>query len=721
MLLTKTYYNIKYFLPRRFQLFLRRGRTFGMMTSYEYVWPIFEQASKKPENWKGWPDGKKFALVLTHDVETDFGQGKCENLVNIEEKLGFKSSFYFVPERYKVSPELRKLIQGKGFEVGCHGLNHDGKLYKNLHTFQERAKKINGYMEEWGACGFRSPSMHHNLEWLQQLDIKYDASTNDTDPFEPQCGGVGTIFPFIIHLDPDKKSYVEMPYTLPQDFTLFIIMKEANVETWKKKLDWIAEHGGMALINTHPDYMNFKKNPKFDEYPVEYYEEFLNYVKTKYEGQFWNGLPSEVADFCNENKDNVNTFEKYKWFGEEELLCDTCLKIASNKRRICMLAYTFYETDNRVLRYAEALAKRGDYVEVVSLCQGEQPFYEVINGVHVYRIQRRVIDEKRKRGYLKKLLKFLVKSSIFITRRNWRQKYDLIHVHSVPDFEVFAALLPKLTGTKLILDIHDIVPEFYASKFNASKKSILFKLLALVEKISCMFSNHVIISNDLWQKTVVKRSVQDEKCSVFLNYPDQNIFKVKKNSRNDGKFVMSYPGTLSWHQGLDLAVKAMSIIKDKAPNAEFHIYGDGTERVPLIELTEKLGLQDRVLFKGFLPMREIAKVMSNVDLGVVPKRTDSFSNEAFSTKIFEFMMVGVPVLAANTAIDRFYFNDSVIKFFNAGDENDLAEKMLELINSREKLKTLSSNATELLKEYNWEIHRERYYNLVDSLIGKNDK
>ena len=118
MLFTKTYYNIKYFLPRRLQVALRKGRTLGMVNSYEYIWPIFKEAAKKPEGWAGWPDNKKFALVLTHDVEKDAGQRKCKDLFAIEEKLGFRSCFYFVPERYNVSGELRQYLLDNGFEVG---------------------------------------------------------------------------------------------------------------------------------------------------------------------------------------------------------------------------------------------------------------------------------------------------------------------------------------------------------------------------------------------------------------------------------------------------------------------------------------------------------------------------------------------------------------------------------------------------------------------------
>lgn len=262
------------------------------------VWPIDPNAAKPPLNWNGWPEGKKFALVLTHDVETAKGHAKAEKLMRLEMELGFRSSFNFVPERYSVSPELRSRLTQNGFEVGVHGLRHDGKLYQSEKIFRERARKINQYLKDWKAVGFRSPSMQHNLEWIGQLNIKYDLSTFDTDPFEPQSDGVGTIFPFWVDGTDDRKGYVELPYTLVQDFTLFILMQQKDIEIWQRKLDWIAENGGMALINSHPDYMNFEgSKPGVEEFPAEYYKEFLRYVKERFSGQYWSALPGEAAHF----------------------------------------------------------------------------------------------------------------------------------------------------------------------------------------------------------------------------------------------------------------------------------------------------------------------------------------------------------------------------------------------------------------------------------------
>ncbi len=381
-----------------------------------------------------------------------------------------------------------------------------------------------------------------------------------------------------------------------------------------------------------------------------------------------------------------------------------------------MVAYTRYESDNRVRRYAEALAKRGDHVDVVALRQEGQAASDVINGVRVFRIQRRIASEKNKFMYLGKLCLFFVRSMAFLTREQFRNRYDLIHVHSVPDFEVFAAAYPKLTGTKIILDIHDIVPEFYASKFKTSHDSLAFKMLVGVERLSTRFSDHVIAANHIWEKRLQERSVKPSKCTTMLNFPDTQDFQRRGRTRTDDKFILLYPGTLNYHQGLDIAVRAFAKIKDQVPQAEFHIYGEGEQFEPLKSLIVELGLQNRVFLRPILPYHQITSVIENSDLGVVPKRSNSFGNEAFSTKILEFMAMGVPVIVPDTAIDRYYFNDSVAKFFKANDENSLADAMLLFISNPEMGRNLAKNADVFIKKYTWDENKASYLDLVDGLV-----
>jgi glycosyltransferase involved in cell wall biosynthesis len=383
-----------------------------------------------------------------------------------------------------------------------------------------------------------------------------------------------------------------------------------------------------------------------------------------------------------------------------------------------MLAYSFYESDNRVRRYAETLAKQGFQVDAVALGKVGQPRYGSLGGVRICRIQERVRDETGKLSYLYKLVRFFVNSALFISKQHLQHRYDLIHVHSVPDFEVFATFFAKLTGAKIILDIHDIVPEFYASKFNVSRESPTFKALVLIEKASVAFSDHVIIANHIWEKTLQSRSITKEKCTTMLNYPDPSIFYKRPKVRKEIKFIVIYPGTINWHQGLDIAVSAFAQIKNDTPEAEFHIYGDGPMRPAIQQLIADLNLQDRVFLKGTLTLDQIAVAMADADLGIVPKRNDSFGGDAFSTKILEFMALGVPVVAAATRIDRYYFNDSIVRFFEPENAQDLALTINDMVRNRELGERLSSNAMAFVSDFTWDKREKEYLSLVDRLVGQ---
>lgn len=301
------YYLLKPAIPYGIRIRLRRFWARRLRSVCGSAWPLLESAATTPVGWQGWPNGKKFAFVLTHDVEGARGLARCQKLMEIDEALGIRSAFNFVPEgEYRVPDSLRDLLAKKGFEVGVHDLYHDGSLYRSAKHFRKQAGILNEYLKKWGAWGFRSGFMLHNLDWIHELDVLYDASTFDTDPFEPQPDGVQTIFPFWVQSS-GIKGYVELPYTLPQDSTLFVLLKETTIDLWMKKLDWIAEHGGMALVIVHPDYLCFQGRPNSSEYPVDLYEQFLKYVTTKYGDTCWFALPREVAVFVGSNRLGVGS------------------------------------------------------------------------------------------------------------------------------------------------------------------------------------------------------------------------------------------------------------------------------------------------------------------------------------------------------------------------------------------------------------------------------
>ncbi len=296
-LLNAMYYVFKPFLPQAARYTMRRLRANYKLQKHRNSWPILHSAGEPPPDWSGWPDGKRFALILTHDVEGPAGLARCLEVAALEERLGFRSCFNFIPEgTYQVPAALREELTARGFEVGVHDLHHDGSLYRSRRSFEESAIHINRYLKEWQAVGFRAGFMFHNLEWLKALNIEYDSSTFDTDPFEPQPDGAGTIFPFWVDDPESGRGYVELPYTLPQDATLYLVFKEMDIGLWKRKTAWLVERGGMVHVNVHPDYLAFGgRRPAINEFDAGLYEEFLTYLLSEYRESCWNALPRDVS------------------------------------------------------------------------------------------------------------------------------------------------------------------------------------------------------------------------------------------------------------------------------------------------------------------------------------------------------------------------------------------------------------------------------------------
>jgi hypothetical protein len=316
----KVYYNVRPAIPRRLQLRARQLRASGQRRSAG-SWPVSEAAGIAPPGWQGWPGGKRFAIVLTHDVESDAGVAHCDALAEAEEHRSLRSAFAFVPLRYHTPQALRQSLKSRGFEIMVHDLRHDGKLFRDRNTFVEEGQAINRFLRQWQTRGFSAGSMHHNLPWISWMDIDYSVSTYDVDPFEPQACGSNRIFPYWVQAPASgARGYVEMPYTMPQDFTLFVLLKERTDAIWRRKLEWIAEKGGMALIKTHPDYMIFPgERPHVDGYQVRLYTDLLDYIIARYGNEAWFALPCEMASYWRSL--GTTTENPIEW---SEAFCASC-------------------------------------------------------------------------------------------------------------------------------------------------------------------------------------------------------------------------------------------------------------------------------------------------------------------------------------------------------------------------------------------------------------
>ena len=253
----------------------------------DFIWDELVKIVKQESDWENniaslYPNQTTSAIVLTHDVETQIGFDYIPKVIELEQKYGFKASWNLVPYKYKITDDILKIIRNAGHEIGIHGYNHDGKLYFSKEILDYRVKYINEAIEKYGAVGFRSPMVHRNLEWLQQLNIQYDASCFDYDPYQPFPGGTGCIWPF------KAGKLIELPYTLPQDHVLFYVLKQKNIDIWKNKTNWLIQNHGMILALIHPDYLLEKNHLKL-------YEEFLAFLKEI--PNTWHCLPKEITEY----------------------------------------------------------------------------------------------------------------------------------------------------------------------------------------------------------------------------------------------------------------------------------------------------------------------------------------------------------------------------------------------------------------------------------------
>lgn len=681
---------------------------------YTGTWPINETAGQKPDGWPGWPDGKKFALLLTHDVESFRGLEKCRQLMELEIKLGFRSSFNFIPEGdYRVSPALREELVQSGFEVGVHDLRHDGKLYWKRKKFPENAKSINHYLREWNASGFRSGFMLHDRECLHELEIEYDASTFDTDPFEPQPESVNTIFPFWV-ARPDGGGYVELPYTLPQDSTLFLVLKETSPDIWKRKLDWIVQRGGMALINVHPDYIGFGKHPDVTEYPAAYYEEFLRYLSDNYRDQFLNVLPRKIASWFKESCTAKNSHAR--------------LLAATNTRplkggRTAVVLYSDYATDPRPRREAEALNAAGMEVDVICLRQNPGGHWrEKINGINVFHMPLK----RRRAGKLVYILQyawFLLCSFFLLSALSFKKRYQLVHVHNMPDFLVFSGVLPRLRGAKIILDLHDPMPELFCSIYALTDEHIIVRWLKRMEKSSIAFADLVLTPNTAFKELFASRGCPPKKIETVMNSPETAIFDFRKHISpaeapgQDKSFTLMYHGLVVERHGLDLAIQAVAQIRAQIPDIKLHIYGAPTDYFETImELVRNLNLENVVFSHGFKDLEEIAEEISKIDLGLIPNRLNSFTRLNFPTRIFEYLAMNKPVLVPFTKGIRDYFDDNEILLFKGGNVADLAGKIQWAYQYPLELQRLMENGRKVYERNSWDLERKRFIGLVENLV-----
>ena len=370
-----------------------------------------------------------------------------------------------------------------------------------------------------------------------------------------------------------------------------------------------------------------------------------------------------------------------------------------------MIALTDYPGDQRVRREAEALVSRGDEVDVISPLTPSIGERRSLDGVDLYPTGRLRRDEKLGfLDYLSRDLAFLVRASVRAVRLHRRRRYDVVHVHTMPDYLVFAALGPKLMGANVILDLHDLVPELYASKFAADDSSWVVRLTKLVERACVGFSDRALAVHEPHLDALVGHGNPRGKFTIVMNAPDPRLFPRRPESVSPAGFTLIYHGTISRRHGLDVAVRA--------------VVGDGDGVAELRPLVAELGLGAAVtITEGRFPAEELRPLFDRASAGVVPLSHDVFTRYMLPVKLLEYVALGLPVICSRTDTIQSYFDDTMVSFVEPGSDEDLAAKLVELRADEEKRRRLVTRADAFFEEHSWLRERERYYSVIDSLIG----
>lgn len=392
--------------------------------------------------------------------------------------------------------------------------------------------------------------------------------------------------------------------------------------------------------------------------------------------------------------------------------------------RACFVYYMLFNNSALLYREARSLKEKGFEIDVIALrCMKKHKVFQTFDGLNIYGIQARPSAEKNFITYFTRLLLFFLKATLLQAYLGLKKKYELVHITAPPDFMVFTAIIPKLLGAKIILDIHDISPELFMEKLHINEDRLIIKMIKHIEQFSSKFADHVITVTDIWRNRLISRSVAQSKCTVLLNVPDENLFKpfslIKKNNSNG--FNLFYHGSLEEYFGVDTLLKSMLIIEKNIPDVKLYIYGGGRLKQEFETFIQESKLDHIIKICDKVPFYKLPEILANADLGIVPTKDTNFSDDTISMKALEYMALGIPIVISKTKAHRFYFDDSMVQFFQPEDKNELALSVIKLYQDEQKRKRIINSSQIFIQKYGWAKSKEIYLQIVDRLIWNNSE
>ncbi len=408
--------------------------------------------------------------------------------------------------------------------------------------------------------------------------------------------------------------------------------------------------------------------------------------------------------------------------------------------RICFITHSGYPTEPRARRMAEALVGRGHAVDVLCLQLPGQAADETLNGVRVVRLPETRHQGAGAAAYLKEYARFFFLAGAELRRRHRAAPYALVQVHNPPDALVFCTLPVRLRRVPVVLDLRELVPELFMSRFGLARGSLVVRLLTIVERWACRYASGVLVLHERHRRIMVGRRVRAGKLTQVMNCPDERIFGQSDGNGADGpadrrddpgaaaglpgrapargtaRFSVINHGGIFERYGVDLLVRAVGLVRPEIPGVELDLYGAGDFRPEIERLIDELDLRGQVHLHGQRPIEEMPAAIARADVGVAPLRQDVFTDCGLPTKLLEYVALGVPAIASRTATTADYFDDSMVLLFEPGSAEDLAAKLRQVYRDPAAARERAECARGFTAAHNWRSESETYTRTVEKLL-----
>jgi glycosyltransferase involved in cell wall biosynthesis len=386
--------------------------------------------------------------------------------------------------------------------------------------------------------------------------------------------------------------------------------------------------------------------------------------------------------------------------------------MSDSKARVCIIRHGYFPQDPRVRKEARALLEDSHQVDIICLRNmGEQPF-ETWEGAEVHRLP---IRHKRKGlfRYMFEYTSFFVLALFKVSLLHIRKRYSVVQVNTMPDFLVFAAVFPRLMGAKIVLDMHELMPEFFQTKFDRLPARILLVAVFFLEKKAIQFSDRTVTVSPVTAAVLQRR--HSRTFQIVHNTPDESLFACggcSGPSHESQGYVLVTHGTITHNYGIDVLVRAMTLIIEEVPDARAYIIGDGEYLPELRRVVSSLNLRDSVILPGRIPLEAVSAYVSQAHIGIVTLPVDGYMEFLAPNKLFEYVALKKPVVAADVPGVRAYFDESAVEFFEHNNVQDLAHKVAALLKDPERQQEMVSSAWKVYERVRWMRTKEIYKEIV---------